>query len=533
MRTISLLDCTLRDGGYVNDWKFGHNNIVSIFERLVASGVDFIEIGFIDQARPYDADRAIFPDAKSINRTFANLDKGNSQIVAMIDYGHADIDKICPKSESCIDAIRVIFKKHLRKDALEFVSQIKALGYKVFAQLVSITSYEDDELLDLIRLANDVEPYAVSMVDTYGLCHSDTLMHYCEILDKNLKPEISLGYHAHNNFQLGYANCIEMLCYKTDRKVLVDGTIFGMGKSAGNCPLELVAMYLNGRCGKNYDIYQILEAADTNVMNFYRTSPWGYSLFYYIAASNDCHPNYVSWLMNKRTLSIKSVNEILARLEGEKKLLYDAALIEKLYTDDQAEQKVNDEADMARLKEEFEGNDVLILGPGTSVTEQSDSVRQYVIDNNPLIISINFIPEDIKPDYCFVTNAKRFVQLSSALAKNADTFKVIATSNVTKSTFAIDYTLKYSDLLDFNAQIIDNSFLMLLKVMVKLGVKKVACAGFDGYATDNRPNYYNPDMEYSFTSNEADELNHYVIEELGKLSGEIDVNFITRSYYNV
>ena len=77
------------------------------------------------------------------------------------------------------------------KDALEFVSQIKALGYKVFAQLVSITSYEDDELLDLIRLANDVEPYAVSMVDTYGLCHSDTLMHYCEILDKNLKPEIS------------------------------------------------------------------------------------------------------------------------------------------------------------------------------------------------------------------------------------------------------------------------------------------------------------------------------------------------------
>ena len=168
--------------------------------------------------------------------------------------------------------------------------------------------------------------------------------------------------------------------------------------------------------------------------------------------------------MNKRTLSIKSVNEILARLEGEKKLLYDAALIEKLYTDYQAEQKVNDEADMARLKEEFEENDVLILGPGTSVTEQSDSVRQYVIDNNPLIISINFIPEDIKPDYCFVTNAKRFVQLSSALAKNADTFKVIATSNVTKSTFAIDYTLKYSDLLDFNAQIIDNSFLMLLNL---------------------------------------------------------------------
>ena len=532
MGSISLLDCTLRDGGYLNDWLFGNNNIVSIYERLVASKVEFIEVGFIDQAREYDSDRSIYPDVKSINKTMGNIEKGDTLMVGMIDYGHCDIDKVCDKSESCLDAIRVIFKKGIRKDAMEYVAAIKAKGYKVFAQLVSITSYSDEELLDLINIANEVKPYAVSMVDTYGLCHSDTLMHYCEILDKNLDPEISLGYHAHNNFQLGYANCIEMLSYKTDRDVLVDGTIFGMGKSAGNCPLELVAMYLNGRKGKNYDLDQILEAADANVMNFFHVSPWGYSLFFYIAASNDCHPNYVSYLMDKRTLSIKQINEILKKLEGEKKLLYDEKLIESLYSDFQ-EISVNDTAALAALKEELEGKKILVIGPGTSVKTQSDKVQDFIMNNNPIVISINFIPDTIKPEFCFVTNTKRYVQLSSSLVKNAETFKVIATSNVTAASGKFDYTIRYSNLLDFNAQIIDNSFIMLLKLLKKLGVKNVSCAGFDGYAVDNKPNYFNPDMEYQFTSFEADNLNKYVIEQLSKLSDGLDIKFVTDSHYDV
>ncbi len=532
MSRISLLDCTLRDGGYVNDWEFGNNNIVSIFERLVASRVEYIEIGFIDQEREYDPNRAIYPNVKSINKTIAGLDHGDAQVVGMIDYGHVDISLVCPKKESCLDAIRVIFKKGIRKEAMAYIKQIKDLGYKVFAQLVSITSYSDEELMDLISMANEIKPFAVSMVDTYGLCHSDTLMHYCEILDKNLDKDIELGYHAHNNFQLGYANCIEMLSYKTERRVLVDGTVFGMGKSAGNCPLELIAMYLNGRHGKNYDIAQILEAADANVMGFHKDTPWGYSLFYFIAASNDCHPNYVSYLMNKRTLSIKQVNSILAKLQGEKKLLYDEKLIEQLYSDYQ-EREVNDDKAIAELTEKLVGKKILIIGPGTSVSNEADSVKDHIMSNNPVIISINHVPSLIKPDYCFVTNAKRFVQLSSNLTKNADSFKVIATSNVTKSVSEFDYTIRYSNLLDFNAQIIDNSFLMLLKLLKRIGVTEVSCAGFDGYAEDNRPNYYNPDMEYNFTSFEAKALNDYVIGELDKLSNGFNVEFITSSFYKV
>ena len=86
-------------------------------------------------------------------------------VVGMIDYGTCKLENIKPCSESFLDGIRVIFKKHLRKDALAYCAEIKKLGYKVFAQLVSVTTYEDDEMMDLIRLANEVKPYAVSMVD--------------------------------------------------------------------------------------------------------------------------------------------------------------------------------------------------------------------------------------------------------------------------------------------------------------------------------------------------------------------------------
>ena len=85
MGELKLLDCTLRDGGYVNDWKFGHNNIVSVFERLVEADIDIVEIGFLDERRTYDKDRSIMPDTDAVRKIYGNLDRKNSMIVGMID----------------------------------------------------------------------------------------------------------------------------------------------------------------------------------------------------------------------------------------------------------------------------------------------------------------------------------------------------------------------------------------------------------------------------------------------------------------
>lgn len=533
MGEVKLLDCTLRDGGYINDWNFGHNNLVSVFERLVDAGVDFVEVGFLDDRRPYDYNRSIMPDTASVDRIFAGLDKKDATVVGMIDYGTCKLENIGPCTEDgFLDGIRVIFKKHLRKEALDYCAKLKEKGYKVFAQLVSVTAYEDDEMMDLIRLANEVKPFAVSMVDTYGLMHQDNLMHYFDLLNDHLLPEIGIGYHGHNNFQMGYANCIQMLSRAEgiERMMLVDGTIYGMGKSAGNAPIELVAMHMNDNYGKDYHISQMLEAIDANIMDFYQNPTWGYNAFFFIAALNNVHPSYVSDLMNKRTLSVKAINQILGKLEGEKKLLYDKNYLEELYLDYQ-NVDVDDTKDREELKKIFADRKVLLLGPGANVDEQKERIEKYVIDNKPLIVSINFVSDEFRPDYIFLSNAKRYVQLATELAQKQNEFKVIATSNVTKTSGNFDYTLKYADLLDYDAEIIDNSFIMLLKVMIGLGVKHVALGGFDGYVGDRHKNYVDQNMEYKFDKKQAENLNEYVCGVLDVLSKDIEMEFITDSLY--
>lgn len=352
MGEIQILDCTLRDGGYINDWEFGNNNLVSIFERLADAGIDMIEIGFLDERRPFDCNRSIMPGTDSVNEIYGYLNRGNAMVVGMIDYGTCGLENITPCEESFLDGIRVIFKKALKEQAMEFCAELKKLGYKVFAQLVSVTSYTDGELMELIRLANEIRPYAVSMVDTYGLMHQNNLMHYFTLLNDNLDPQIALGYHGHNNFQMGYANCIAMLSNEVERMLVVDGSIYGMGKSAGNAPTELIAMYVNQKMGKQYHISQLLEAIDTNISQFYQPASWGYNMFYYLAASNDCHPNYVADLLNKRTLSVTSVNKLLGKLKGEKKLLYDREYMENIYIEYQ-NKEVNDSEAVMQLEQIF------------------------------------------------------------------------------------------------------------------------------------------------------------------------------------
>lgn len=523
-----LLDCTLRDGGYINDWKFGHDNLVSIFERLVDANLDIIEIGLLDERRPFDMNRSIMPDTDSVMKIYGNLDRKQAMVVGMIDYGTCSIGHIRPCGESFLDGIRVIFKKHLREKAFAFCRELKDRGYKVFAQLVSVTSYNDEEMMDAIRLANEVKPYAVSMVDTYGLMHQNNLLHYFHLLDTYLDQEIGLGYHAHNNFQMGYANCIAMLGNRIERRMIVDGSIYGMGKSAGNAPLELIAMYMNNALGRHYHISQILEAVDANISQFYRPATWGYNMFYYVAASNDCHPEYVAYLMNKRTLSIKSVNEILGKLQEEKKLLYDGEYIEKLYVAYQ-KNEVSDEEDRERLRKVLTGREILLVGPGMTVKTQRERIDRHIEAHNPTVISINYVPEGITPDYIFLSNAKRYVQLATRLSQGK--YALIATSNVTGTNGnAFDFVLNFSALMDAKARIVDNSLVMLIKALQGVGCTSVTLAGFDGYSSETS-NYYNVEMEYDFAKNMAEYLNEYTTTFLKSIRHDMKVAFLTDSRY--
>lgn len=539
MKSIQLLDCTLRDGGFINDWEFGHEEIVNIYERSLSSRVDVIEVGFIDERREFDKNRTILPDGKSVNEIFAPLKKGSAMIVGMIDYGTCSIDRIQAASESVMDGIRVIFKKKNMCEAIEYCRLLKEKGYKVFVQPVSITSYSDDEMLKLIGMVNELEPYAMSMVDTYGLLHEGGLLHYYELMDSNLKPQISMGYHAHNNFQLGYSNSISLIEHnmakpeENRRCLTVDGSIFGMGKGAGNTPIELLAMYVNSHYEGDYDVSQMLEAIDVSIMEIYLKLPWGYSLKYFLAASNDCHPNYVQHLMQKRALSVKSINEILGSIEKSEKLTYNAEYIEKLFTEYQTRENGDDNA-YEKLSEAFGDKTLLVIGPAKSALLQKSDIQAFIAKYRPIVIGLGYMPENYYTDYIFISNSKRYATLETHLVREDEQPNkplVIATSNITRAYGKFDYTVDYISLIDQNFEIPDSSLIMFLKLLVKLGIKEVNLAGFDGYTSAQGANYFNVAMEYAFVKDKAEALNEYTKNTLKLLAKDIKINFITKTRY--
>lgn len=531
MNNIKILDCTLRDGGFVNDWNFGHHAIYNICNRLISANIDIVELGFLNDSYAFDKNRTIMPHSKYLSEIFNITSTKKPMLVAMVIMGECGIENVGPCSETPVDGIRVVFKKSKIAEAFEFAEQVREKGYKVFLQPASVTDYTNEEMLSLISLTNAFNPVALYIVDTYGLMHKDKVLRYFNLMNDNLNPSIAVGYHSHNNYQLSYATAMDLLEVKTDRTVMIDSSLLGMGKGAGNLNTELIADYLNKYRGSNYDVLQILEIIDLEMLKIRQKHQWGYSFDGFISASNECHPGYVNYLTNKKTLSIKSVNVILSRLKEGTKTTYDKQQIEKLYLDFQSIE-TNDKEVVKYLSNQLANREILIMAPGSSLVSEKSKVIDFISKKSPIIITINHHSEDYKADFVFVNNAKRFSQMSEFLDTNKE-IKIIVTSNITPATENSDYLyLNYSQLLvEGDVDIISaNATLMLLKTLKRVGVKSVNIAGFDGFSANAECNYAENYLSYN-TNDDFSKQNRLVKEKVTEFRNLLDLNFITSSKY--
>ena len=525
---ISLLDCTLRDGGYVNDWCFGNGTMTCVFDRLSESGVEIIEIGFLDERQPSNLNRTIQPDTKSLSATFSKISSKRPMVVAMIDYGTCSIENIQPREKTLIDGIRVIFKRENMHKAIAFGKEIMDMGYELFLQMVSITSYKDKDVIEFSEAVNKIHPFAVSLVDTYGLMHKEQMFHYFGLLDKHLDKRIAIGYHSHNNFQLAYSNTIEMLKLRTGRDLIVDGTLYGMGKSAGNAPTELLAMHMNENYGKMYDIDQILEAIDVEILPIFQKHYWGYGFLFYLSAKNDCHPTYVEYLIGKKTLSIKAVNNILDKISPELKLKFDKHHIESLYIE-YLMGTIGDSANVDALSNQLGGKDILLIGPGASVLEENDKIEKYIAEKRPVVIGINFVPERVKTDYVFIRSPKRYSLMVPKI--ESKDIKIIATSNVTPINEPFDYVVGYDKLITETDEIWDNALVIFLNLLKTIGVGLISLAGFDGFREEAEANYIDKSFDLCKDFEYLSALNRLLTNKLKEYRKDMDIEFLTRSIY--
>ncbi|HBT65406.1 MAG TPA: 4-hydroxy-2-ketovalerate aldolase [Ruminococcaceae bacterium] len=529
MGKLKILDCTLRDGGYINNWHFGNKTITKIIQDLTEANIDIIECGFLSDIE-YDCDYSLYDGVERFNELFKSKNP-NIMYVAMIALGEKDIssDKIKPYDGTNFDGIRITFHEHEINQAKILAEQLMDKGYKVFMQPIGTTSYSDENLIKLINIINQLNPYAFYLVDTLGIMYKNDLLRLFYLVDHNLNPDIVIGFHSHNNLQLSFSNAQELLMLHTKREIIVDSSVFGMGRGAGNLCTELLACYINENIEIKYNIIPLLEIVDNYLSKIYAQYTWGYSMPYFLAAANNCHPNYASHLLNKQTISVKTINTLLKRLPDHKRTLFDKNYIEEAYIS-YLQHYIDDSKSFENIKREINGHSVLVLAPGKSIENYDYLIREYIQKEKPIVISVNFIPYQFNYDMVFVSNLKRF----SGIEECIDTVKdkhLIVTSNIKTNGSENVFSVNYADLLNKDTNIVDDAGTMLLNLLHSIGVKKVTLAGFDGFSSRPLENYFTEKMVYNVDAETLQSKSEAITSYLRELSAHIEIKFLTPSLY--
>jgi 4-hydroxy 2-oxovalerate aldolase len=523
MGNVYLLDCTLRDGGYINDWRFGEETIKGFCRKIAQTGIEIVEVGFI-KGDVYDSDKSVFPDIKSISNVIQpKSDK--MKYVGMVDMSApVPMERITPCDGTSVDGIRVIFKKEKIALAYEYCKHIQKQGYFVCVNFVGTDLYTDKEFIDGIEKFNHLYPYAVSIVDSFGLIKRKQFLRLAYLADNNLEEGIILAYHAHNNLQQAYGNAEALVEMNLKRDLLIDACVFGMGRGAGNLNLELFAEYMNENYGTDYKIEPMLEIMDEYLNDIYKTKFWGYSLPLYLSASTGCHPNYAIYLAEKDTLTVKSFNELLRGIPSEEKAKFSKERAEKYYREYQ-ENYIDDKEALQSLASELQGKKVILLAPGRSLEEYRSKVLAECREDDACVIAANFRANDFTPDYVFCSNMRRFVRMQGKTP-----VKFMVTSNLRENVDS-DLIFNFASYTSQEPDIIDNSGLMLLKILSAADVKQVAIAGMDGYTLHRNENYYDQQMEEDSFSDQATRRNQLIEDELHAIGKSMKLSFITPTAY--
>jgi 4-hydroxy 2-oxovalerate aldolase len=281
---VRVFDCTIRDGGCCNDWNFSDDLVRRTFLALRAAGVDYMEIG-------YQSKDGIFDPKTNGKWRFCSEDDLRSvaessgmKLSTMLDFGRADIHTLRPKKDSIVDVIRVACYAKDVDATIDLLMHAQALGYEVFCNVMAVstlTPREVDEFLQ--KLHNSTIPN-VALVDSFGALYPHHIRYLVRKYKNFLRPDQKLAVHLHNNQETAFANSIVAVEEGAD---IIDATVYGIGRGAGNCPIELLLMYLDT---PRYDLHPILDIAG----EFAALKPelrWGYHVPYAITGWLNQHPN--------------------------------------------------------------------------------------------------------------------------------------------------------------------------------------------------------------------------------------------------
>jgi 4-hydroxy 2-oxovalerate aldolase len=282
---IKVLDCTVRDGGLINKWQFSDDFVRKVFLALSEAGVDYMEIGYKSSEKYFSRDENgawKFCTEDDLKRIVGGFDN-NMKLSAMADIGRIDTEDIIPQKDSVLDMIRVAcYVKEIDK-GISLAHQCLDKGYETTINLMAVSKVLERDLDEGLSDLSKSSVPVVYIVDSFGAMYSEQI-HFLVKKYFAALPGKELGIHAHNNQQLAFANTIEAIIAGVNR---IDATLYGMGRGAGNCPLELLLSFLKN---PKFDIRPVIEIIQEIFIPLKAEIEWGYHIPYMITGILNEHP---------------------------------------------------------------------------------------------------------------------------------------------------------------------------------------------------------------------------------------------------
>lgn len=524
---VKILDCTVRDGGYVNNWQFDKVVVREVYRACSKAGVDIVELGFRSNEKYFNKETfgiwrfSLEEDIREVKEGIVG-----PKISIMGDFGKIDIGDIDEKKSSAVDIVRIAAHKDEIFNAIKFLEKVKKKGFEVSLQAMAYATYTTKEKDELNKALTDVQLDYVYVADSYGSIFPNQINDFLGPL-LNI-PKIKVGFHPHNGLQMAFANTLEAIRCGAH---IVDSSFYGMGRGAGNLPTEILVSYLENQYPDKYNVIPVLSVIDEFFVALKREKEWGYRLPYMLSGMFQLHPNFAKKLVEFREYSIEDVWKALAYIKKLNPLGYSEALLDEIIKEGiirhiDMDKKVVSSSQNVQLtlsitqpepknihvpyKDRYKGKDFLVLANGPTLAEYKDKIKMFIDKYDPIILGANYLGGLFKPHYHAFNNKRRFIKYVNIVVPES---KLLIGQHIEKS-FIRGYTkreyevLYYKDVLDAHFDIQNGVIqancrtisILLLGIAIVMGAKRIFSVGMDGYMN------FGPQSDFHFYAERDEQM---------------------------
>lgn len=497
MKKISFLDCTLRDGGYYNDWDFPLPVIEEYLIAMSAAGIDIVELGLrslqnrsFKGACAYTTDDFIRSLAVPSGLTVGVMINA-SELVGETPYDDA-LKRMFPveASDSPVDLVRIACHVHEFESALPAVAWLKKRGYQVGFNLMQVAERTEVEIKALARMAAGYPLDILYFADSMGSMNPEQTAQVIQWFRSEWKG--AMGIHTHDNLGLALSNTLRAL---DEGVTWVDATVTGMGRGPGNARTEELAIELAERCGRAINIVPLMALLRKHFKPMQKKCGWGTNPYYYLAGKYGIHPTYIQEMLCDSRYSEEDMLAVIEHLrsEGGKFSLNILDAARHCYRG-----QVNGTWSPKKV---FAGRDVLLLGTGPGVAKHRQALERYIHQAKPLVVALN-TQSAIESDLIDMRVACHPVRLLA----DCDAHRQLPQPLITPFSMLpedVQASLGGKEVLDFGLNVDSDGFefndthcaaptslvmAYAFAVITSGSANRILMAGFDGYSAEDPRN---------------------------------------------